>query len=661
MRRFMKKLLYIAALLPIMFVQCTKDDIQVEETVKGEYELVNVTFAATFDDEELTKTTLEGGNEIHWKSGDKICIFDNVDPSVKHEFTATVTGDKTSFSGTVAAGATKYFAVYPYSAAVSCDAKDWDNDGKAYAGKLQVEIPEIQEAIEGSFDPAANICMGYTTSTENALNFKIACCLLKFQVKRDDIVAVSFSGSKNMSGSLQLNVTTSGGVGTGDGIGTKLRTITVKKSDGTPFVQGRDYYAVVRYRSGSNAYGSFTADLVAEGGLMATKVASSNLEIERAHIKSIGNFDGLTYEKNLYAYYQLGYPVTIAGKSYNKADDGDAVELSVGQDITTAKLTAKVHFLKAGAAYTASGLTIEKDVVIASEDPENRASITPSSNSKLRSGSLALEGISYNLSDYSGTNLFNNGGTASHFERLAMSKCYVKANSKTKYVYSTATNSGNPEENRLDFAVKQLYFDNCLFETSGTMVCIVMPQSAHTAANMFQQFIFRNNVVYSTGANVGVQLFAFTGTTPSSGWENTVNISNNLFYNVATNGGWYRNYNLKSIMVDNNILFATDGTNLASKDAKMLNIGAEDNENYKSAATSSNNYYYGTLSGSKTWKMGDSKVITGALLSHPSSLASSPIDASTDVSSGKFVLTSAFLSEHSDCGPQPMPVPFDAL
>jgi hypothetical protein len=74
---------------------------------------------------------------------------------------------------------------------VSCDAEDWVNGSTPCAGKLQVEIPEIQEAVEGSFDPVANICMGYTTSTDNALKFRIACSLLKFLVKRDDILEIS--------------------------------------------------------------------------------------------------------------------------------------------------------------------------------------------------------------------------------------------------------------------------------------------------------------------------------------------------------------------------------------------------------------------------------------------------------------------------------------
>ena len=599
MRRFMKKLLYIAALLPIMFVQCTKDDIQVEETVKGEYELVNVTFAATFDDEDLTKTTLEGGNEIHWKSGDKICIFDNVDPSVKHEFTATVTGDKTSFSGTVAAGATKYFAVYPYSAAVSCDAEDWDNKGTACAGKLQVEIPEIQEAVEGSFDPIANICMGYTTSTDSALKFRIACCLLKFQVKRDDIVAISFSGSKNMSGSLQLNVTSSGGVGTGDGTGTKLKAITVKKSDGTPFVQGQDYYAVVRYRTGDNAYGGFTADLVAEGGLMATKVASSNLGIERAHIKSIGNFDGLTYEKNLYDYYQKGYDLVFGAKTYNKSSYGDAILLASGTALSNASFNKKakgVYFFESGGSFSNAGeLNISTEVIISSTNPSNPATLTFGSSKtwNLNSGSLVMNGIVFdntNIANDKQSFLMKNA--SSDFDYLAFFNC--KSNNIKKYFLTYNSNS-------YDYVIKEIVFDHCILGVASNDSPVIINSSSCTRTNDFEKFTFANSILYNTAdATTPVLLFNYypsisDGLTDLT-WKMEAILRNNILYNVASNGSNIRTYKFKSISVTGNIVCCPDYeptsnmklfTQRISESGHGTLVDASDNIAFAAAETSS--------------------------------------------------------------------------
>ena len=620
--------------------------------------LVPMTFSASYsyggvDDDEATKTILDGLS-IKWKAGDRVAVFDDVDSSTPHEFTANSDGATTSFTGSVNAGAVKFFAVYPYSAAQNCNENSFNEKETDFEGYLNVNIPSVQRPVAGSFDPDAAVMVAYSDAISKKFSFKVPFALAKFKVDYDNVYSVSFTSDKRMTGSLKTNMKADGNIGLADGDLDKYTTLTIKNADNSPFIKGESYYAVMRYRTGKNKYPIFKATIGNLECLYAEKEASDSVGMARASINNLGTFTGMTFTSNRYKAYMDGFDVTIAGNVYNKATDGDAVELDPANNISDARISAKVNFLRSGESYTMSGLTITGDKVIATSNPLVRATVTPSAATKLQSGSLALEGVAYSLAEYTGTNIFNNGGTSSHFDRLALSKCAIIANNaKTKYIYATATNSGDPSQNRLEYAVRNLYFDNCLVATSGTLVVLVMPQSGHTAANIFESFTFTDNVLYSsTGSNVAVQLFAYTGSSPSSGYTMAVDISNNLFYNVATNAGWFRSRDIASITCWNNVMFAVDDTNPGGN-AKVFNLGVSNSNTYKASASSGDNYAYGTLASSYDWRLADDKFITGtSLIKNHTMCPASPIDLSTDVATGTFVLT----DDYDEYGPQPMPV-----
>ena len=659
----MKKSIILLGVLSLVFatVACNRLEEKIEEpdnTPEKEVVLVPMTFTASHsldgvDDDESTKTILDG-LEIKWKAGDKIAIFDDVDPSTPHQFEATTDGATTSFTGMAADGATKFFAVYPYSAAANCSMEGWIDGSNNFLGYMNVNIPEVQTPVAGTFDPDAAVIVASSDALDKALHFKVPFAIVKFTVDYDDVFSVTLSSGKNMTGSLKTSMRDNGNISTGDGEGTKNKTLTIKNADNSPLTRGETYYAVVRYRTDSNSYTDFTASLGNTACGYASKTAPAAVPMARASVNNLGTFSGMTFTTNRYKGYQDGLDVTIAGQVYNKATDGDAVELDPANNISDSRLTAKVHFLRSGSDYTMSGLTITSDKVIAASNPAIRANVTPSSQTKLQAGSLVVEGVAYQLSAFTGTNLFNNGGTSSHFARLALSKCAIIANNaKTKYIYATYTNSGDTSQNRLDYAVENLYFDNCLIATSGTLSILVSANSAHTAGNMFKSFTFTNNVLYSsTGSNVAVQLFAYTGSSPSTGYTTTVDISNNLFYNVATNAGWYRNKDIAKITCSDNILFAVDGSNPGGN-AKILNLGSGSSATYAAQSSSANNYYYGTLISDYDWRLADKDYITGTSLTNPTICPASPIDASTNVATGAFVLN----DDYDEYGPQPMPIP----
>lgn len=609
--------------------------------------LVPMTFSASYsydgvDDDEATRTVLDGLS-IKWKAGDKVAVFDNIDPSTPHEFTANSDGAKTSFTGSVNDGAVKFFAVYPYSAAIDCDA----DDSGDYVGQMNVNIPDVQSPVAGSFDPDAAVLAAFTDATDKAFHFKVPFALAKFTVNYDNVYSVSFSSGKNMTGSLHINLKGNGSIGTGDGTtGDKYKTLTIKNADNTPFTKGETYYAVMRYRTDGNSYTDFTATVGNTDCGYADKTAPAAVPMARATVNNLGTFTGMTFTTNRYKGYMDGLDVTIAGNTYNKATDGDAVELDPANNISDARITAKVHFLVGGGTYTASGLAIAKDVVIAGENPAERATIAPYSTGsqwKLQNGSLVVSDVVFNMSTLESGAFFSNSSATAHFAKLAMDNCAIAAEGKAKYLWAS---------NSKGYAIEEIYLNGCLFRTSGTLLSLINISSDHSAPNCFEKFEFTNNVVYSsTGSNSKVQIFVFTGTGTTSGWTTDVIINNNLFYNVATSSATFRDYDMAKIQVSKNVCFAVDGTNPGGN-AKLFGLSVANSDTYASNASSSNNYVYGTLATGCSWALSDSKFRTGTSLTNPTVCPASPIAPSTDVATGTFVLT----DDYDEYGPQPMPM-----
>lgn len=654
----MKKSIIIFSLLSLVIAMTACSivvETELEQDQAGEVtppaqdvKLVPMTFTATYSydgvDEEETKTVLNGF-KIEWKADDKIAVFDNVNPSVPNEFTAESDGETTTFTGSVAAGATKYFAVYPYSAAENCTVYG-EPDGDGFIGNMNVNIPQVQAPVSGSFDPTAAVLVAYTTESADALNFKVPFALVKFTVDYDDVYSVSFSSGKRMTGSLKTKMKANGSIGTNDGDNTKYTTLTVKNADNSPLVRGATYYAVMRYRTDGNSYTDFTATVGNTDCGYATKTASVAVPMARATVNNLGNFSGMTFTTNRYKGYMDGLDVTIAGNVYNKAADGDAVELRTDQNISDSRITAKVHFLVGGGSYTASGLTVNKDVVIAGENPAERATIAPYSEGsqwKLQSGSLTMSDVVFNMSTLTSSAIFSNSGATADLGRLAMDNCAIAAEGDAKYLWAPSDKG---------YAIEEIYLNGCLFRTSGTLVALIYVSSDHTAPNHFEKFEFTNNVVYSsTGSNVILQEFVFTGKGTTTGWNTDVIINNNLFYNAVASG-MFRSYDMKSVEISRNVLFAADGTDPGSN-AKIFALSVTNSGTYAASAVSEYNFVYGTLATGRSWALADKALRDGTSLTNPTSCPASPIDAATNTATGTFVLT----DDYDEYGPQPMPIP----
>lgn len=143
-----------------------------------------------------SRTVLGEDNSVSFVSGDHIAVFDGA--AVKRDFTTSAVYDDGSadFTGSISEPADSYIAVYP------------DHDGCYFYGNyVHIVIPETQTAVAGSFDPAANISVGSTTSITgdtHSLNLKNVCALLKFSVPEGQSysTAILVTMNDNMAGGM---------------------------------------------------------------------------------------------------------------------------------------------------------------------------------------------------------------------------------------------------------------------------------------------------------------------------------------------------------------------------------------------------------------------------------------------------------------------------
>ena len=642
----MKKiiLISIAAAAALFAASCVK------EPVSDSVAKVPVTLTVGMDNA-ITKTVLGGDLKISWDGTESIGVFDGI-ATTPNKFDATSAGATTSFSGTISQGAENFIVFYPYQAEAVVSDKS--------TATIKVRMPAVQNAIKNSFDPAAGLAAIQATSLSGALTLKNQFSLLKVNVDQDGVTSIAVSATnRKMAGGISLKVSTNGG---SNGDAPTSNSVTLKNADDSALEQGI-YYIAVRPSSTTSAYEGFKMEVV-KNGVTKTRSAGNNLVIARSHVVSFGKVSDLFDDggqtpptpSGRYEAYMAGEDVVIGGKTYNKATDGDAVLLDPEQNITDSKMTAKVHFLKSGENYTASGLAISKEIVIATTDPSIRSKITPynsGSTWKLNSGSLLLDGIIIDMSPFessgSTVTFFTNSGATADFDSLVLSNCAMGAVENEKPMYLFSVNSG-----KAGYAITNIKIIDCLIRTGGKLQALINPTSNSTAAQNFKSLEFTNNVLYSsTGSNVRVQIFTFGGTKSSSttsDWVMNLKINNNLFYNVATSSGWFKSFNIGSVEVKNNVLFAVDGTD-AGGNAKILALSDKNGtSNYSANTICNDNYYFGTLSGS--WTIADNTYRVGNLV-NPSPATVNPIKASTDVATGKFVLTAAY----SAYGPQPMPIP----
>ncbi len=644
----MKKINIFAYILTAaLFISCNALERDPELVKEAPAAKVPMTFSASINlDEEIEQApssklgigSIESGSlKFAWKKGDKIAVFDDKS-STPNEFTADSDGAKTSFSGTISEGAKKFIAIYPYSAAVSVNVA---------TGACEIDFPQEQTAVAGSFDPEALVSVGSAEITDEASNpsirFRLLGALLGFSVDFDNVVFVEFSGSRPMSGDVTFSNAVGASGPTSVATGTpNYKNVTLKPAGGASLVKGETYYVSVRH-TGSNSQEGFTAKLITADAQVASRTGSSNLQIARKTLYPLGTFNSsnVTFVYDRYAVYMAGFDVTIGGKTYNRATDGDATLLANEAVFKTGN--TGVIFVDSDAAITnTSEVSITGDVILASNDPAHPAKYTTSTKSfLLKSGSLVMDHLAVDMAAFASSGqFFTKKDNDGNFTSLNLEGCHFKNIKRPVYA---------PNSAYLNNGIESIRINGCIFATSAAVQLFSINSGATTLAG-YKDFTFTNNVFYSTSGAAQSYVFATSASgIVASTCQQEVVMDNNLFYNIAASNGIFRTHALKSVYIRNNVLWAEDGTYSSNIKMFKANIGTNTTPYTDFAGASSDNYCYGDL-GEKEWSISDAAC--RGPLTNVTTLTETPI-ATADIATGTFTLTSTY----SAYGPQPMPIP----
>ena len=139
----------------------------------------------------------EGTGELEWVSGDAISLFIGTNTGLK--YTTTDSGSSATFtkdaseSGTAGEGST-YIGLYPY-----------DTDATYDGTVIKTNIPSVQTAVLGSYDPDAFLSAGKSTNTE--MGFNNVCGGIRFTLENPEITSVILKGANNESLAGGINIT----------------------------------------------------------------------------------------------------------------------------------------------------------------------------------------------------------------------------------------------------------------------------------------------------------------------------------------------------------------------------------------------------------------------------------------------------------------------
>lgn len=226
LKRFGMFLLCLSALWA-----CTDDDVTVVEQNDLD-RMVEITINAGVDAEGSTRTFIAASGDNFWKVGDSIGVWVLNDAGgvvtgpQPYKFKVTeVKSDQTkcTLQGKVPAQYenNRLAAIYPYQAdatlkkvdkfSVPCVIKDgyFDRiDDENYKYIFTANVPTVQKAVKGSYDPEAYISIAVMNEAGTDLNFRNACTLIKFTAPSNTgktITAVKFESRNETELDEQVN------------------------------------------------------------------------------------------------------------------------------------------------------------------------------------------------------------------------------------------------------------------------------------------------------------------------------------------------------------------------------------------------------------------------------------------------------------------------
>lgn len=266
-------ILTAAAIILPAFASCNKEISESEPVDKIRLEPISL---STSD----TKTSVNG-NKIWWTLNDQIAVFSNIGNYLTpYSLSATsVEGSNAVFAGEVGEGTTDFYAIYPYSVAVS-----------AAGGLIDITVPVDQTAKAGSFGEGMNISIAKGTKKPGipqvaGVAFHNVCSYLKFTVPSyiSNVNRVDVTCDRDIAGSTTVNydnLESGSGVVTGPGTS---KTVSMSGS----FESGSTFWFVLT----PGTVNSLTIKLSTGDGKNWTRTSSKSFTLKIGQPKNLGIID----------------------------------------------------------------------------------------------------------------------------------------------------------------------------------------------------------------------------------------------------------------------------------------------------------------------------------------------------------------------------------
>ena len=344
---------------------------------------------------------------------------------------------------------------------------------------------------------------------------------------------------------------------------------------------------------------------------------------------------------DLYQAYLDGKEIEIAGVKYSKAVNGDPVLLkaTAAETDIRASLHQKsgVFFLDAaeGASFLTSAIVdIKGSLVISGRHTDKPVVLIPDKFFKFVTGSIVLNNLTIDMirlenADGNDGYFINNSGTEDlsnmHFDR-----CTVKNIQKNVYTASTAG---------CKYGVKSIRIVNSVFELIVASNVQMFNIYNCSVLDKFEEITFDNNIVCNKDAKAVCQIFNWGQNTAQTGtvWNTTVSFCNNTLYNTPSANGHFKFYQVASLKMNRNLLWADP----ANTNATAMMILYSENQTGTGIDTS-DNIAYGLADG-KNWSIAHSSSKFKPEKNTLSKLEGSPL-ATADFTSYTFTPTAEYAS-----------------
>ena len=272
----MKKMSIIFAALGL-FVAASCSTVEMQPVLEPARDLVPLSILSgeKASQQAALKTTLSG-TDVHWTEGDAVAVFDKL--NYKNEFpSVAVSGSSARFEGQVENGTTEFYAVYPYSSALSADASN-----------LYVDLPSDQTPVAGTFAEEMNVSVAAGSRTPGepevtGLRFRNVCGLIYFTVpaRLNAVSEVVFKAeNRALAGKLTIaksDASTVAGVSSGSN--------SVKMTG--DFAAGSTFYFVVA----PGEVNGFSITVKTKNGATYTNSSVKSFALASGAMKNLGTID----------------------------------------------------------------------------------------------------------------------------------------------------------------------------------------------------------------------------------------------------------------------------------------------------------------------------------------------------------------------------------